>query len=180
MTTEFTNQQKRTPVITQKFGSFHFQPNGCDPVNPHIGTVINGTARSEDLIPTFHGLLEELNPGNKKLNGINEFKKFINDDEIPEEHQEYASEYVIELMDELNNFSPAHVYFGSVDGDGADYGYWPHLEFDSCDITVTKTTSPLMHDTEFIDNDCQVIIQENDHGNITVMDMERNVIWSIV
>jgi|TARA_Y100000034_G_C6858193_1_gene390278 hypothetical protein len=146
----------------------------------YIGTLIERTLRSEDLIPAFHGLLEELNPGNKKLNGINEFKKFINDDEIPEEHLDNAIEYVSELIEELNYLSPAHVYFGSVEGDGSDYGYWPELEFDNCDITVTKTPSPLIHDTEFIDNDCQVIVQQNDHGNVTVTDMKRNVIWAIV
>ena len=34
------------------------------------------------------------------------------------------SEIVSELMDALNSYAPPNMYFGSIEGDGADFGWW--------------------------------------------------------
>ena len=37
---------------------------------------------------------------------------------------ELMSEIVSELMDALNSYAPPNMYFGSIEGDGADFGWW--------------------------------------------------------
>jgi len=141
------------------------------PMKVELGTVIHGTLRPEDLIPTF---LEEL-------------KKYT--DEIPQfENGDCVQEYIIELIDALNEHSPPYCYFGTHISDGSDFGFW--VDFDSIEMdttdakirsqctlyTVHSSTEPWP--TGRIESD--YIIDINDHGNMTLYDTDDNVIWAIV
>lgn len=141
------------------------------PMKVELGTVIHGTHRPEDLIPTF---LEEL-------------KKYT--DDIPQfENGDCVQEYIIELIDALNEHSPPYCYFGTHIGDGSDFGFW--VDFDSIEMdttdakirsqctlyTVHSSTEPWP--TGRIESD--YIIHTNDHGNTTLYDADGNVIWAIV
>jgi len=83
------------------------------------------------------------------------------------------------LTDALQALCPTFVYFGTLEGDGSDFGFW--ADMDALDEALTR------HDVPDPDRDgCQVleddgvIVQISDPGNVTVMDLERNVIWSVV
>ena len=125
-----------------------------------LGSISTGTLRPEDLLPRFMGALEE-------LTGTIE--------------ERYDEDNMDELIDDLNNACPPFVYFGTLEGDGADFGFW--ADFDAIDESCARKHHRCTHnpDTgEIVLEDESVIVQVNDHGNVTVMDMERNVLWSVV
>jgi hypothetical protein len=140
--------------------------------NIQIGTLIHGTLRSEDLIPAFTRELAYLSDAQHPLlDEINQFDWASEDIRlnIGDSQQEIASELVNDLMDALNEYAPAHAYFGTLEGDGSDFGFWPDTDsFEGCDKHVMETPSPLRGDTEWFDLDCGVIVQVNDHGNVSV------------
>ena len=141
------------------------------PMKVELGTVIHGTHRPTDLIPTF----------------LDELKKYT--DDIPQfENGDCVQEYIIELIDALDEHSPPYCYFGTHIGDGSDFGFW--VDFDSIEMDTTdakirsqctlyavySSTEPFP--TGRIESD--YIIDINDHGNMTLYDTDDNVIWAIV
>ena len=134
--------------------------------NVIIGTLINGTLRNEDLLDAFAGELELLDPGywNSPV-----MRSVV----LADSGGEAASDMIQWLIDALNEHAPPHTYFGSVEGDGADFGFWPTGEpFELCDTINTPDG--------WWDRDCQVYVEINDHGNVTVSDINHDEIWSAV
>ena len=107
---------------------------------------------------------------------------------------EYDDEMLLSIyMEALNELCPPLVYFGTPPGDGADFGFWPdmnRLDEELYNQTgaphldkVPSYCLPMHQDYPYGEielKDDNVIVQLSDHGNVTVMDMERNVIWSVV
>ena len=102
------------------------------------GTVIHGTMRPEDLIPAFLSELTErideavLLPGADepiKVNAVGaaqammgEIERRIDSDGYYEgEESSWDLEW---LFDALNDYAPEGLYFGAIEGDGSDYGFW--------------------------------------------------------
>ena len=98
------------------------------------GTVIHGTHRSEDLIPTFLGILELMDKSahDSLVENYPEYTAYLaaieSDDEESEANNfmdsEIASEMVNDLFDRINEFTPEGMEFGAHPGDGADFGFW--------------------------------------------------------
>jgi hypothetical protein len=100
------------------------------------GTVIAGTLRSGDLLNAFTGELESLLEGPVDAKVVRTYR----DASVLLTHYEYsggryltkvldrdgqiASEIVNELIDALNTYAPDGMYFGTLEGDGADFGWW--------------------------------------------------------
>ena len=87
-----------------------------------IGSVICGTMRTEDLIPVFLNLADEL--------GLSVDTK-LQCDTLPDNYYESEdAHYDLEqLFDALDSVAPEGCYFGSHPGDGSDYGFWPCEDF---------------------------------------------------
>ena len=144
------------------------------PMKVELGTVIHGTHRPTDLIPTF---LEEL-------------KKYT--DDIPQfENGDCVQEYIIELIDALNEHSPPYCYFGTHIGDGSDFGFWVDHESIECDLvdgTLIVQSCNGYRTTrsgEDADGDEFQYLHVNDHGNMTLyernnLDEEFTEVWAIV
>jgi len=146
---------------------------------PMIGTLIHGTLRSEDLFDAFANELERIAGKDAYESAVSDFPEDMS--QILADDGERASEIVFALQDALNDYAPAHTYFGSIEGDGSDFGFWGDLEsLEMCDTVATETPSYLRGDSEVWDKDCQVYVHINDHGNITVSDINHNEIWSAV
>ena len=157
-----------------------------------IGTIISRTLRPQDLIPALIDEAKSIMVGSEHNppdpffaeNGIDtkaDFEAFMArlpnpirtklhdlDDDDDWWHSEEAScvlnEDIWELMTSL---CPAYTYFGSLPGDGADFGYWPDIDFIEeqvfCDeMLKVNDWSDVPHD---YDGD---VVQVNDHGNVTV------------
>ena len=141
-----------------------------------IGTISHGTLRDEDLLEAFADELERLTGNETKL--VAEARGLL---EIGMNDGEASSNCVAELMDALNKFTPPHVWFGAHEGDGSDFGFWPDMDsFDGCHTEQLGEPSALSRSNEWIDIDCRVLVQINDHGNITVSELRGAEIWSAV
>lgn len=92
------------------------------------GTVIAGTLRNEDLLNAFTGEVEYLMAGyldQPIAQTYYDAKEFLFQYETKTEVDEcIASELVNELIDALNTYAPEGLYFGTLEGDGADFGWW--------------------------------------------------------
>ena len=145
-----------------------------------LGSISTGTLRPEDLIPAFNNALTQIHDGhycdidemmNDEAGNAAEFGKQPSNDEL-------QRRVVDRLMDELQDACPPFVYFGRHEGDGADFGCWPDM--DRLEEEMRSTTSDFQADNCWTLADDGVIVNVSDHGNVTVMDMERNVLWSVV
>ena len=96
-------------------------------VKIELGTLIHGTLRSEDLLQAFASELYRLaggtGEGDQPQGIINEAMDLL-DNASEEKFEEFASELVTELMDALNEYAPDGYYFGAIEGDGSDFGFW--------------------------------------------------------
>jgi len=145
-----------------------------------IGTVSSGTLRSEDLMESFASELRHLSDGNHTESGD---KLLAEVDAIDRENYDYEEEchvhdLVEALIEELSERAPAHVYFGAHEGDGAEFGFWPDLDFIGCTTEIVSEGPNGASD--MVDIDCQIHISVNDHGNTTVSELRGDEIWSAV
>lgn len=95
-----------------------------------VGTLIHGTLRDEDLLQAFADELARID--------IKRFDEVIKPDaHLFAESANLTTEEIVEalgvedvtdvindLMDALNEYAPYGYYFGSIEGDGSDFGFW--------------------------------------------------------
>ena len=153
-----------------------------------LGSISTGTLRPEDLIPAFTYTMGELthNPISNTSKYPNEAMAKLWDEAIhligttewwtidPEDSG--VDSLLNDLTDALNELCPPFVYFGTLEGDGADFGFWPDIETIQEIVNIAECDASQGISCP----DDGVIVQVSDHGNVTVMDMERNVLWSVV
>ena len=117
-----------------------------------VGSISSGTLVDADLIEAFEWELRYL--GGKDFS--DQYKRWENDSEI-------SSDYIGALCDTLQEFAPAYCYFGTHEGDGADYGFWPCFE-NIEELDEIGDPSDL-DERDATEGDCAFT---NDHGNVTV------------
>ena len=145
-----------------------------------IGTVSEGTLRTEDLLPAFADALDASEFKAENLALLDECWKLVEADGWAE--SEDADAMISDLTEALSASCPPFVYFGSLAGDGADFGFWPdHDEIQEAQRFGTVYEA----DREYIySDDHGVWIHVNDHGNVTVLTDDDgkpgNEIWSAV
>ena len=90
------------------------------------GTVSSGTLRFQDLLPSCLDALKGLDRAayiDFQCDWPTEMKAISQDADI---EPEQSSEMLDDLFNRLNESAPEGFYFGSHEGDGADFGFWPH------------------------------------------------------
>ena len=100
---------------------------------PFLGSCSTGTLLSHDLIPNFCHLLNEV------LNWAKDEGTDQDSISVAQSRLEVIGEALDDsyyfassdsyhdyewLLDALNEFAPENVTFGSLEGDGADFGFW--------------------------------------------------------
>jgi len=121
-----------------------------------LGSISTGTLRDEDLAPIFISHLVESG---------------ADYGDIPED--------VDGLIEALNAICPPFVYFGTLKGDGSDFGFW--ADWDSLEeANYNANNAQLTRGYDFEIEEEGIIVNINDHGNVTVYDMDRNELWSCV
>ena len=142
-----------------------------------LGSISTGTLLIEDIFPAYLDQLDKLSP-NSPLS--KEVWAYMETGALLEEHENAWG--IVEQIDLLlNELCPPFVFFGTHPGDGADFGFWPDMDRLNEELQWERDHYPddSVPDELTLDDD-GVIVQVSDHGNVTVMDMERNVIWSVV
>jgi len=139
-----------------------------------IGSISTGTLSDLDLLDSFADELERLDDQSTLVKQARALMyEFSQASAHSPQLETEATELVNEFMDAFSEHAPPHVYFGTLEGDGADFGFWPTGEpFELCDLVDTPTG--------WFDNDCLVYVEINDHGNVTVLDINHKEIWSAV
>jgi len=159
-----------------------------------LGTVIQGTLKPVDLLPAFYEAVCSLTPYNDYARIKGESGQAIRNGDFD---SETSGILINNCMDVLCNIAPSFVFFGprpcncpgcahgaqwtdDCVSNGADFGFWP--DWDALDDAIA--THPfgklrsLYEEAEFI-FDC-VIVNVIGDSNVTVMNLDRNVLWTTV
>lgn len=156
-----------------------------------LGSVSHGTLRTQDLLSAFISELEWQvsrngaffsSPENFALrdtfaNLIGEAQDCFAEDgeDIDEEKQDVAEELVNEtLPDALQTFAGPYCYFGSHEGDGSDFGFWPST-YEIEQLPKYDSTDDAKEAGE--EGDFQVV---SDHGNVEIYSASGKSIMGIV
>lgn len=93
------------------------------------GTISHGTLRPQDLIPAFLDALRTLNPAayDQLMFGSGHplIPSYALEDEDADWWTEDAQWILDDLTDRLAESAPEGHYFGALEGDGSDFGFWP-------------------------------------------------------
>ena len=177
------------------------QMERTDPTFPGIGSVSEATHRPQDLIPRFLDVLRKHDPSFREAEAAEAAEGYVPGTPIPaeawedEDHgwwqSEEAQEFLGELFDRLDELAPAYVHFGTSDGDGASFGFWPMVSEAVDDSEVANLENcgrlgggtclngeRLAEDEDWEDRAAaegwEFVLAINDHGNATLYRAEAN------
>ena len=163
-----------------------------------LGTVIECTLKNEDLLEAFSYELDAIRTNSKShyklvFDAQNRWYR----DDGSDEREDDMPELINELIDAINEYRLPYTYFGTLEGDGADFGWW--IDFDNLNESVhesesitkeLRTTGTLSDEESWIqecncqENDCigkhGFIVNVNDHGNVTLLDHNHKDVWAVV
>lgn len=138
-----------------------------------LGTVISGTLRTEDLLSAYMNTLARFDPNHYLLTEYT----------LPSDSNEMVDAvdgYLETLTAALCDHCPPFVYFGAHPGDGADFGFWPdHDAIQEAIHWLPRAKTADWSIQEFKLKNCIIRFVEG-KSNVTVMDLDRNVLWSTV
>ena len=166
-----------------------------------LGTVIEGTLKNEDLLEAFSYELDAIRTNSK---GQTYHYKLVFDaqnrwyrDDGSDEREDEIPDLINELIDAINEYRLPYTYFGTLEGDGADFGWW--IDFDNLNESVRESESitqdlrssdrlsdeeSWIQECDCQENDCigkhGFIVHVNDHGNVTILDHNRKDVWAVV
>ena len=154
-----------------------------------IGSISSGTLRDQDLLEAFAGELARLEPtfggqpsgpSTELIYEALELFELLDDDDLigkPRGEAEMrASEIIAELSDALDEYAPPYCYFGSTEGDGAEFGFWPAIEGLEEDARHQDGVLKV-NDTSEVPS---YVMHVNDHGNVTLYWVELIEEWAAV
>lgn len=144
---------------------------------PSIGVVSEGTLRQEDLLSAFVSAVEDLieDDDDRAMCGqlLISAHRYMDMDALSEDGAEEVSSIIEELEDLLNGACPPYIRFSAQDGDGACFGFWPDVD---CAILDAENGEILRSNGSVPD----LLLDVNDHGNVTLYEVSLKEIWSTV
>ena len=162
-----------------------------------LGEISSGTMRNADLIPVLTTALSNIVATNGRagyqattsviatLACANLMESLLDQtegDALADDlaDTEAASELVQEIFDALQEYAPPFATFGALEGDGACYGFWVHM--DSIEEEVRDGTMlKLEAGTHAPDDWDGYVLFVNDHGNCTLQTIAPAIThWELV
>ena len=151
-----------------------------------LGTVSHGTLRTEDLLSEFISELEwqmarngdffsspeNFGERDRLSNILGEAQAQYSEDGETLEDYEAADEVVESLQESLSTFAGPYCYFGTHEGDGSDFGFWPS-SYDIDELPTVEDSDAAIE----LGEDCKSV---NDHGNVTVYSGSGKIILELV
>jgi len=140
-----------------------------------LGSVSSGTLKQPDLVAAFAATLDDLEPRSALAAEAQEY-----DPEIAE--PDVGNWLLEELFEALDDLAPPYCYFGAVEGNGSDFGFWPHIDA----INEAIASGELLEISDLSKlpatyNGEALLV--NDHGNMTLYSVKGGVateVWSTV
>lgn len=100
-------------------GEAHINMGGREVIFPVNESISRATLLTEDLVSAFEGWLEAVDPEGYTAAMERKRGYYTDGDEV------YLDEWLNEaLFDILMEYAPEGYYFGSLEGDGSDFGFW--------------------------------------------------------
>ena len=146
-----------------------------------IGSISTGTLRNEDLLQAFADELADRIKGVPQI--TDEIMRLSTLIREAREVAPYASDehnsplpgmLVDELQEALNDYAPPFCYFGSLESDGADFGFWPDREAIQELIDKSTMILPLTNNGNLVCVNAYegLYIHVNDDGHVTISKLE--------
>lgn len=150
-----------------------------------IGSISSDTLRTDDLISNFHYALTQLDRERADtIYAEYEDDIFETEDTDSHEYEELAQYCLEDLMQALEEHAPPYCYFGTAEGDGADFGFWVGWDSIRDDIhdgviysVGPKQSLPVLAE---LSDEVEYVLEENDHHNYTLYTRDGKEVWSIV
>ena len=141
---------------------------------PSIGSVSTGTLRPEDLIPAFVDALADFKP-RLAAKYDREFSAVVDRDfELNDPDSAETLGFICdELQTALSDVCPPYMYFGTLAGDGADFGFWP--DWDSIDNDEDVLRVADLSDVPRGYSGYALVV--NDHGNAALYRVANGRHW---
>lgn len=156
-----------------------------------LGTISSATLRTEDLIPAFVSVLEDLQLPRAARNEVRAIDRRAS---AADEDSDYwsgdeSAEDLEQLQTIAESVAPDYCYVGSLEGDGAEIGVWPVSEiledtrpggYDGCIGRSDRSGNGPGPDTPA---EYSHFLQVNDHGNATLYRRAGRrwiEVWSVV
>lgn len=147
-----------------------------------VGSISHGTLKPDDLLEAFGWELQHISADERHQALAREARElahtyaFADTDETEYEavleRADRASEIINALSDALEELAPAYCYFGTLEGDGSDFGFWPDRDAIDELPRIENVDGEDLPDEDH----CYV----NDHGNVTVYAADGTVILELV
>lgn len=150
-----------------------------------VGSISSGTLRTEDLLDALASELEYHINRNAAEWTTNEGRAerdrllaLVKEAQEADPDSEDASYVIQELEDELGEFAPPYCYFGTHEGAGADFGFWPIMDqIDELPDVPKNEEESFADAARRLGEDCKHV---NDHGNVTVYGGDGSIILELV
>lgn len=146
---------------------------------PTIGSISHGTLKTDDLLEAFGWELQHIESVTaehlelaRKARELSHAYSFASDD-ITAGDEDHAADLVHDLQDALQEYAPPFCYFGSTEGDGSDFGFWPSMD----EIEELPRVSDPNEVEKHLGEPCAFV---NDHGNVTVYGADGAVLIDFV
>lgn len=142
-----------------------------------VGTISHGTLKTDDLLEAFGWELQHLDDVSAEHRALAEEARELahayawSEADETEAVADKANDLVNALHDALNEYAPAYCYFGTAEGDGSDFGFWP--------IWDQIDELPAIENVEGEDLPDEDHKYVNDHGNVTVYSAAGEVILEV-
>ena len=151
-----------------------------------IGSISSGTMQPRDLIPVFADELRRLDDDGSYTYAtlVAECDCLTGEDyESNDDDTTDRIGFILEeLFDALDSFCPPYVGFGSHEGDGADFGFWPSIDALEGDARYEDSVVKVNDHSEIPKGWTGYVMLVNDHGNVTLLEpvIEYREVWAVV
>ena len=139
---------------------------------PTVGTISHAALRAADLMISFADELERIAADHPLVREAAAVQTLWAAGWIDIFELEMAAELVNDLQYALNEHAPPYCYFGTSEGDGSDFGFWPSMD------AIEELPRIQNVDGEEIPDEDHAYV--NDHGNVTVYGADGSVILELV